>query len=96
MDQASEQGDGYRWRPFGRDLYGGFGEALAQAIEFAAAPVLFALLGLWLDARLGTAPMFVAALAGVALLGVSIRTIYAYKAKVAADEEGKPWTRRRR
>jgi F0F1-type ATP synthase assembly protein I len=95
MDRASEHGDGQRTL-VERGLSGGFGDGLAQAIEFVAAPVLFALLGLWLDARYGTAPVLVAVLAGFALIGVCLRTIYAYKSRVAADEEGKPWTRRRR
>src|SRR6266702_2008820 len=35
-------------------LYGGFGEALSQAFEFAVTPILFAALGWWIDGRLGT------------------------------------------
>jgi hypothetical protein len=79
-----------------RALYGGFGDALAQAFEFAVVPVLFALAGLWLDGRSGTAPLFVVVLASVGLLGVCVRTVYAYKTRVEAQEEGKPWTRRAR
>jgi hypothetical protein len=79
-----------------RALYGGFGDALAQAFEFAVVPVLFALAGLWLDSRFGTAPLFVAVLASVGLLGVCVRTVYSYKTRVEAQEEGKPWTRRAR
>ncbi|HYU40132.1 MAG TPA: AtpZ/AtpI family protein [Acidimicrobiia bacterium] len=74
----------------------GFGDALAQAFEFAATPVLFALFGLWLDGRLGTAPVLVVALSTLGITGVCIRTIYRYKAKVEREEEGKPWTRRPR
>jgi Putative F0F1-ATPase subunit Ca2+/Mg2+ transporter len=79
-----------------RALYGGFGDALSQAFEFAVIPVLFALAGLGLDAWLGTAPVFVVALASLGLVGVCLRTIYTYKARVEAEEEGKPWTRRQR
>ena len=74
----------------------GFGEALAQAFEFAAIPVLFAGFGWWLDDRLGTSPILTVALAALGFVGVSLRTIYRYKAKVEREEEGKPWTRRRR
>jgi F0F1-type ATP synthase assembly protein I len=79
-----------------RELNRGFGDALAQAFEFAAVPVLFTALGWWLDDRLGTAPALTVALAAVGFIGVCLRTIYHYKAKVERDEEGKPWTRRPR
>jgi F0F1-type ATP synthase assembly protein I len=74
----------------------GFGEALAQAFEFAAIPVLFAALGWWLDDRLGTSPALVVALATLGFVGVCLRTIYHYLAKTQKEEEGKPWTRRPR
>jgi len=77
-----------------QSVYGGFGEALAQAIEFAVTPVLFALFGLWLDDRLGTTPALTIVLAVVGITGVCVRTLYVYKSKVERDEEGKPWTRR--
>jgi hypothetical protein len=35
-------------------------------------------------------------LAVFGFIGVSLRTVYRYKAKVELEEEGKPWTRRRR
>ncbi len=79
-----------------RDLNRGFGEALAQAFEFAAIPVLFAAFGWWLDDRLGTRPILLVALAALGFVGVCLRTIYHYKAKVEREEEGKPWTRRPR
>src|SRR5205085_2570413 len=37
-----------------RDLYSGFGDALARAFEFVATPALFAFLGWLLDRWLGT------------------------------------------
>ena len=74
----------------------GFGEALAQAFEFAAIPVLFAALGWWLDDRLGTSPAFLVGLAVFGFVGVCLRTIYFYLAKAQKEEEGKPWTRRPR
>jgi F0F1-type ATP synthase assembly protein I len=74
----------------------GLGEAMAQAFEFAAIPVLFAALGWWLDSWLGTAPILVVTLSAVGFIGVSLRTIYHYKARTAKEEEGKPWTRRPR
>ena len=94
-EQANEKGT-ERVRPLVGSLYGGFGEALAQAFEFAAVPVLFALAGVWLDGRLGIRPWLTVALLVVGITGVVARAIYAYKARVEAEEEGKPWTRRRR
>jgi F0F1-type ATP synthase assembly protein I len=79
-----------------RDLNRGFGDALAQAFEFAAVPLLFAAFGWWLDDRLGTQPFVLVALAALGFVGVCLRTAYHYKAKVEREEEGKPWTRRPR
>jgi hypothetical protein len=89
--------DQREWRPpVAGALAGGFGEALAQAFEFAVIPVLFGLAGLWLDGRLGIRPWLTVVLLTVGVTGVVARSIYLYKARVEADEEGKPWTRRRR
>jgi F0F1-type ATP synthase assembly protein I len=79
-----------------RGLYGGFGETLAQAFEFAIVPVLFGLAGLGLDGWLGTRPWLTVVLLVLGITGVVTRTLYTYKARVEAEEEGKPWTRRPR
>ena len=50
-------------------------------------------MGWWLDDRLGTQPIVLVALAALGFVGVFLRTVYHYKAKVERDEEGKPWTR---
>jgi F0F1-type ATP synthase assembly protein I len=77
-------------------LYGGFGDALAQAFEFAIVPVLFALAGVGLDAWLGTGPWLTIVFVVFGLSGVIARTLYSYKARIELEEEGKPWTRRAR
>ena len=87
-------GDG-RWAER-RSLNNAFGEALAYAFEFAATAVLFAGLGWLLDRGLGTEPFLMVALAAFGFTGVCLRTVYRYKEKVEREEEGKPWTRRRR
>ena len=74
-------------------LYNGFGNALGQAVEFAGVPVIFFLVGLWLDHRLGTAPAFAVTLFVLALVGVSVSAYYRYKAAMEQEEEGKPWKR---
>jgi hypothetical protein len=95
MDRAGDRSEPERRDAERRSLYGGFGEALAQAIEFAVTPILFALFGLWLDGRLDTTPVLTATLSVLGVTGVSVRAYYAYKARVELEEEGKPWTRRR-
>jgi hypothetical protein len=82
--------------PMAGSIYGGFGETLAQAFEFAVVPVLFGLLGVWLDGKLDTRPWLTVALLVVGITGVVVRAFYAYNTRVEAEEEGKPWTRRRK
>jgi F0F1-type ATP synthase assembly protein I len=87
--------DGKRWAER-RSLNNAFGEALAYAFEFAATAVLFAGLGWLLDRWLGTEPLLIVVLSAFGFIGVCLRTVYRYKEKVELEEEGKPWTRRRR
>lgn len=46
--------------------------------ELAFAPVLMALLGLWLDKVVGTAPLFTILFAAVGLAGATIKAYYSY------------------
>jgi Putative F0F1-ATPase subunit Ca2+/Mg2+ transporter len=57
-------------------LYNGFGNALAQAVEFAATPLIFFLAGRWADHRFGTTPVFAVVLFVAALVGVSVSAYY--------------------
>lgn len=77
-----------------RDLYNGFGDAMARAIEFAGAPVLFALAGRWVDGRFGTGPLFLLVFMLFAVAGVGARTYYQYKARMDALDAQAPWSRR--
>jgi F0F1-type ATP synthase assembly protein I len=74
-------------------LYNGFGNALATAVEMVLTPAVFLLFGLWLDSRLGTTPVFAVVLAVLAFVGVIAKVYYTYRADIAREEEGKPWTR---
>ncbi len=47
--------------------------------ELALSPLLFGLLGWWIDGRLGTSPLFVIVLAIAAFAGVVIKTFYTYR-----------------
>jgi len=71
----------------------GFSDALAMAVEFVATPLLFALLGYWLDRVFGTAPVLAIVLGLIGLTGVVLRTYYWYQAGMKREEEGKPCKR---
>lgn len=71
-------------------------DALAQALTLVVAPLLFGLVGWWIDSWLGTGPIFTVGLAVFALVGVALSTYYRYLARSAELDEGKPWTRRTR
>ena len=69
----------------------GFSDALAMAVEFVATPLLFALFGFWLDRVFGTCPVLAIVIGLIGLVGVVLRTYYWYQARMAREEEGKPW-----
>lgn len=73
----------------------GDGDGLAQAFELVLTPLLFGLLGFFVDARLGTRPVMTAVLAAIGIAGVVSAQYYRYTARIAQQDEGKPWTRRR-
>ena len=74
-----------------RDLYNGFGNTLARAIEFVAAPVLFALGGAALDRRFDLTPILTITLLVLALTGTFVRTWYSYVESMKAEEAKGPW-----
>src|SRR5262249_6678125 len=86
---------GDRWGERG-GLNNTFGGGLAYAFEFAATAFLFAGLGWLVGPWLGPEAALMLALGGFGFVGVCLRTAYRYKEKVELEEEGKPWTRRRR
>ncbi|MBI2170249.1 MAG: AtpZ/AtpI family protein [Actinobacteria bacterium] len=77
-----------------RAIWKGFGDGLSQAFEMAVVPVLFALVGLVIDDRLGLTPVVTVTLAMVGLIGVFARAYYWYQAEAERADEGKPWARR--
>ncbi len=83
MVPAGERRDQKTWS--------GFSDALARAVEFAGTTIIFALLGLFIDSRLGTKPLFFIMFGVLAIIGLSVSAYYRYKADIAAEEEGKPW-----
>lgn len=77
-----------------RDLWQGFGDGLTQAFEMAVTPILFALLGHFLDGQFGTRPILTVFLVVFAMVGAFLRTWYHYLNRVQALEDGKVWHRR--
>jgi F0F1-type ATP synthase assembly protein I len=77
-------------------LWQGFGNGLGQAVEMVLTPVLCGAFGAWLDHLFGTGPVLMLVFGLFGVLGMAARTYYWYQAKIAADEEGKPWTRSQR
>lgn len=76
-----------------RELYNGFGDTLARAVEFVAAPAFFAYGGHLLDGRLGTGSLLTVLLAVFALAGVFVRAYFAYEVAMRSHEAERPWAR---
>jgi F0F1-type ATP synthase assembly protein I len=74
-----------------QSMWNGFSNALARAVELVGTVLVFVLIGLWIDSRLGTKPLFTVVLGLLAILGQGIVAYYRYKAEVAAEEGEKPW-----
>ena len=61
------------------------------SFELAFAPVILALLGLWLDKTIGTVPVFTLVFAMVGVLGAFTKVYYSYKNSMAALDEQGAW-----
>lgn len=57
------------------------------SFELAFAPVLMAVIGLWVDHRVGTTPLFIIVLAVFGFVGVGIKLFYAYRYEMAGHAE---------
>jgi hypothetical protein len=79
-----------------RELYSGFGNSLTWAVEFAATPLLFGLIGHFLDGVFGTSPWLAIVLVVFAISGLVVRTYYGYVAAMEAHEANAPWRRKPR
>lgn len=76
-----------------RATWQGFGDGLSQALEMSVTPVLFALLGLFLDRRVGTVPLFAVGFFLFAMVGLFVKAYYVYRFKSEQEEEARSWTR---
>lgn len=69
-------------------------DALAHAMAMVAVPVLFGLLGAWLDSLAGTRPVLLLAFGAFGVACSFASAYYRYEAKIARHDEGKPWARK--
>jgi F0F1-type ATP synthase assembly protein I len=69
------------------------GEGLANGLELVVPTVVFTLLGLWLDSEFGTAPLLLVVCFVFGVAGTFASQYFRYRARSAAHDEGKPWTR---
>lgn len=74
-----------------RELNRGFGDTLARAFEFAVTPLLFGLLGHWVDLRLHTTPLLLLVFAGLAVAGMFVKLYYAYANAMDEQQKDRPW-----
>ena len=74
----------------------GYGDALTQALTLVVAPVLFGLLGAFVDSLLGTSPLFLLVLGLTGVLATCVTAYFEYEARIARHDEGKPWARHKR
>jgi MFS-type transporter involved in bile tolerance (Atg22 family) len=64
----------------------GLGDALSRAFEFAATLGLCVVIGLFLDRKFGTTPLFMIGLSIFSLVGQFIKLWYAYDAEMKRHE----------
>lgn len=70
------------------------GEGFGQAIELAVSIAVFALIGVALDAWVGTRPLWTIVFIAFAAVGGFASAYYRYAHRSARQDAGKPWTRR--
>jgi hypothetical protein len=68
-------------------------DAFAHAMAMVAVPVLFGLLGAWLDSVAGTRPLLLLVLGGFGVACSFASAYYRYERRIARHDEGKPWAR---
>ena len=74
----------------------GYGDGLTQALTLVVGPVLFGLLGAFVDSKLGTSPLFLLVFGLFGVLAACITAYYEYRGRIARHDEGKPWARHTR
>jgi len=77
-----------------QELYQGFGDTMVRGIEFAVTLVVFSGVGYIIDRVLGLVPVFTIALFVFAVMGLAVRSYYAYEAKMQVIDSASPWARK--
>ena len=77
-----------------RDLYNGFGDSLARAVELVTTPAIFGFLGWLLDGRLGTRPLFMILFGAFVFGYVAWKMWMGYDATMRAEQSKLPSQRR--
>ena len=73
-----------------QELWNGFGDTMARALEFVLTPLLFGLAGFGVDRLLGTSPVFMIVLGALAVVGLALRSYYVYAEQMRQHEERLP------
>jgi hypothetical protein len=68
-------------------------DAFSYAVAMVIVPVLFGLLGSWIDGQLSTHPLFLLALGAFGAACSFASAYYRYEAHISHHDQGKPWTR---
>lgn len=68
-------------------------DGFSQAFELVCAPILFGLLGHWLDGRFSTGAVLTVIFAIAGAVGGVTRLVLAYRLQIQLIDQGKPWTR---
>jgi len=74
-----------------QELYNGFGETMVRGVEFALTLAIFAGLGYVVDRLLGVVPVCTIVFFLLGVVGLGVKTYYAYEAKMQGIEAGAPW-----
>jgi F0F1-type ATP synthase assembly protein I len=74
----------------------GYGDGLTQALTLVVGPVLFGLLGAFIDSKVGTSPLFLIAFGLFGVLAAATTAYFEYRGRIERHDEGKPWARRTR
>lgn len=86
MDEAKDAGAT-------RDLYQGFGDVLARAIEIVAVPFVFGFLGWLVDRWTGLSPVFMIVMGAFGAVGTLVSAYYRYRERMAQHDAAGVWRR---
>ena len=69
-----------------REMYRGFSDTLARSVEMVGTPFVFGTLGYFLDRWLGLSPVLLIVFSAFGLVGMALRTYYAYEHQMREEE----------